>query len=803
RSGPVNADIYAQRINSAGVIQWTYDGIPIHTGAQDYGEARKAMISDGAGGAFIVWEDWRSNNFYDIYAQRVNSAGLVLWLPNGVAVSTAANNQLSPVIASDASNGTVISWQDLRTGSGDIYAQRLNYAGFPQWAANGVPVCTATGNQRSPAMLEEGSGGAVIAWEDTRSGAYDIYAQRLIATGESCAFVVTRTTDDDTPGSLRTAIRQANVVPGPQSVSFNIPGPGPHTITLTSQLPAITDGLVIDGFTQPGASSNTNAVGSPCNAHIMIDIHGGFTGDGFKFQAPGTLRGVATHSFYGRDVLVQADPVVIEGNYIGLDAGGYGGWLNQTGIWIQANHCRVGGATAAARNVITEGSYQTTGIQIEGAWYAQIYGNYIGTMTDLTDGGLGNATGVLIQSGGRSNTLGLNEGTLNHEEANVIAYNGTAVSIKGAGTIDNGVFGNSFRGNTTFGIDLAGDGRTPNDVGDGDDGPNHLQNYPVLSGATGTQVTGDMHGKPGDSVILNFYRSTGCSPGNGEVYLGNQSVNMNGSGDASYTFAPAQPVPPESWITVTARDFFGNTSEMSDCVFSKNTPGGNNVVVNLVDGNNAVRGTATFATVNNNGNTFVTTPYTPPVLISGYAIGNPNDPQIYFNITTNASYTGGVDVCLNYDENNIPGPEANLVLLHYNGTMWANVTTSRDPVNNKICGHVTSLSPFVIGAVTTTGVQDKPTPNRLALHANVPNPFNPITTISYDVPAHGADVNISIYDVSGRLVRDLVHEHRTAGVWSVEWNGEDDRGQRVASGVYFYRMRAGAFVDTKKMVLLK
>jgi flagellar hook assembly protein FlgD len=75
--------------------------------------------------------------------------------------------------------------------------------------------------------------------------------------------------------------------------------------------------------------------------------------------------------------------------------------------------------------------------------------------------------------------------------------------------------------------------------------------------------------------------------------------------------------------------------------------------------------------------------------------------------------------------------------------------------------------------------------------------------ISYDIPAGGADVNISVYDVAGRRVRELVHEHRPAGVFSVQWNGDDDRGQHVASGVYFYRMRAGEFVDTKKMVLLK
>jgi flagellar hook assembly protein FlgD len=64
-------------------------------------------------------------------------------------------------------------------------------------------------------------------------------------------------------------------------------------------------------------------------------------------------------------------------------------------------------------------------------------------------------------------------------------------------------------------------------------------------------------------------------------------------------------------------------------------------------------------------------------------------------------------------------------------------------------------------------------------------------------------VDISIYDVAGGLVRDLVKEHRSAGNWSVQWNGTSDHGDHVASGVYLYRMRAGEFVETKKMVLLK
>jgi hypothetical protein len=163
-------------------------------------------------------------------------------------------------------------------------------------------------------------------------------------------------------------------------------------------------------------------------------------------------------------------------------------------------------------------------------------------------------------------------------------------------------------------------------------------------------------------------------------------------------------------------------------------------------------------------------------------------------------------VCLFYDENSIPGPEAELELVHYNAELaqWEAVTFLRDELNNRVCGTVSSLSPFVIAVLSPTGVGDaSPVPSSFALHASVPNPFNPITTITYDVPAGGADVSITIYDVSGKRVREIVNARRPAGSWSVQWNGVDDRGARVASGVYFYRMRAGAFVETRKMVLLK
>ncbi|HXV14381.1 MAG TPA: FlgD immunoglobulin-like domain containing protein, partial [Candidatus Krumholzibacteria bacterium] len=797
-------DLYAQRVNSAGAVQWNPAGVAVcaAAGAQ-FDATYPGIIRDGLGGAIVTWGDLRSGS-YDVYAQRMSGAGAAQWTADGVAVCTATEGQEMPAIVQDGSGGAIISWFDGRSGNLDIYAQRLSMAGSPQWTPDGVAVCTAAGDQAWPVMFAN-DGGAVVVWDDRRSGR-DIYAQRIQSDGQVVSFTVNSTADVYVTGTLRSAIAQANAIVGPQVIRFDIPGAGPHVIDVMVQgLPAVTDALTIDGFTQPGASPNTNPFGSPSNAQIKIQISGSSFAAGLHFQALGTLRGVAISGFNPACVLVEAAGVAIEGNYIGTDASGLAAGANPQvdGIRILApGACLVGGVTPAARNVICNSL--SAGIQIDGAGGVEVYGNYIGVRSDAISP-LSNWSGVRIMNGATNARVGSSSiaPPFNPAEGNLIMGNTHyGVLVEGSGTISNAIVGNTMVSNTMGLIDLGADGFDVNDAGDGDTGPNQRQNYPEFTSAVGNQITGTMTGAPYQPLFLHFYWSPACCI-QAAHFIGGATIHLNASGSASFAVAPPAPVPPGTFINATATDMFGNTSEVSVPIQHLNTSSGPSQLVNLVDANGAIRGRATFDNVNTVGNTFVENPYTPPVPVSGYSIGSPNDPQIYFNIFTDALYTGGVDVCLSYDENSIPGPEEDLALLHYDGSMWVDVTTSRDPWSNEICGRVTSLSPFVIGAITATAVDDTPLPESFALHANVPNPFNPITTIAYDIPDGGANVNITIYDVAGRRVRTLVDEHRPAGVFSVQWNGDDDRGQRVASGVYFYRMRAGAFVDTKKMVLLK
>jgi hypothetical protein len=181
RSG--NYDIHAQRVNASGAVQWTTDGLALCTATGD--QQYPMIISDGAGGAIVTWYDNRSGD-NDIYVQRVNASGAVQWTTDGLALCTATQNQWYPMIISDDAGGAIITWDDWRSGTYDVYAQRVNASGVVQWTANGVALCTATGAQDYPKIASDGAGGAIVTWHDTRNFGVsntDIYAQRVNASG--------------------------------------------------------------------------------------------------------------------------------------------------------------------------------------------------------------------------------------------------------------------------------------------------------------------------------------------------------------------------------------------------------------------------------------------------------------------------------------------------------------------------------------------------------------------------------------------------------------------------------------------
>ncbi len=181
----------------------------------------------------------------------------------------------------------------------------------------------------------------------------------------------------------------------------------------------------------------------------------------------------------------------------------------------------------------------------------------------------------------------------------------------------------------------------------------------------------------------------------------------------------------------------------------------------------------------------------------------------FWTITTSAT---GLTYNLTLDLSGISGIRNfnSIRILKRNNSSSAWQDVSRPPINATVSYNapfitvsgLTSFSDFAAGQDSTTQLtsKDEPTkPLTFALRQNYPNPFNPTTVITYELPSL-SDVRVELFDVLGRKVATLVQERKSAGIYAFTLNASN---YGLSSGVYFYRIQAGQFVETKKMLLLK
>ena len=508
---------------------------------------------------------------------------------------------------------------------------------------------------------------------------------------------------DDGAGNctLRAAIMEANASADTDTIAFDIPGAGPHTIRPASALPAITDPVVIDGYTQTGASPNTNLITTGSNAVLMIELDGSNAGassvHGLLITTGGSMvRGLVINRFSGNGVAIfggEAAGNLVEGSFIGTDLTGSADLGNSAdGVQVlDAPENTIGGTTAGARNVISgngvagvsisgvvstgnlvEGNFLGTdvsgtaplgnsrfgvivhlgasgntvggtalgarnvvadnrdyGVEVSnGARDKLVLGNFIGTdvtgtkrlgngagicvqnttgnVIGGTAAGAGNLIsgnvidGVLIDHGSMANLVLGNyigtqvngadklgngrhgvhiEGASNNtvggasvEARNVIAHNGGSGVLVSAATGD-AILGNSIFTNGVLGIDLVPNGVSLNDPGDADTGPNGLQNFPMLTsasgGATTITVAGSLNSTANSPFRLEFFFNGACDPsgyGEGERFLGFTVVTADASGNTTFAVTLSTPARVGGFITATATDPDNNTSEFSKCV---------------------------------------------------------------------------------------------------------------------------------------------------------------------------------------------------------------------------------------------
>ena len=322
---------------------------------------------------------------------------------------------------------------------------------------------------------------------------------------------------------------------------------------------------------------------------------------------------ISSNGFWG--IYDEVGSLTIQGNHIGTNAAGDAAQGNGFGgIYSSASNDLIGGTTASHRNVISGNAGD--GIQLSGSSVStRISGNYIGVGADgtldlgngfsgliakgtstvitgnvisgndsrgihLLDGSgsivqgnligtdatgtvaVGNAQDGIRIENSNSNTIGGTAGGQSNRIANSGAIGLSVISGTG-----NSWLGNLIYANASLGIDLLADGVTANDAGDGDTGPNGLQNFPVISTATSsgttTTVTGTLNGTPGATFRIEFFANASADAsghGQGQRWLGSVSVTADGSGNASFNTSALGVTARGEWISATATDVVTNES---------------------------------------------------------------------------------------------------------------------------------------------------------------------------------------------------------------------------------------------------
>jgi len=672
-----NREVYAQRINAVGLIQWSSNGAWVSDLTGSVNERGMVITTDGAGGAIAVWREQQTHD--DLRAQRIDSGGFLMW-GTGVVVSNATRHQRPARIVSDGVGGAVIAWQDERAGGlpvSDIYAQWLDSLGIPQWTANGVAVCTATGIQEEPDLIHD-NGITTIAWSDDRLGSDpDIYAQRLDSGGN--------------------ALRAAGGEPI---------------------------------CNEPGDQGQVTIVSSAARLAIV-------------------------------------------------------GWSDQRGSDFDIYAAEMAPPACSVSPLTLE--FRNTNI-----------GDYKDLDFTITNTGGDTLTGSVAQQpcADFSVVSGLGSYALEHEDTVV-------VTVRFAPQSHDTVSCFVYTGCDSVLCNAAG-GSLPL-ITAADDVPYDQGGF--------VYITWDppIHDTPPNRLITHYsvWRS-----------LTDQMLAarlLAGIGSAPVTPGSAGPMSGGPVIRTTVSAGVTYYWEWLVDIPAHYLPGYMYTAPTLYDSTASDPAYHAFMVSSQTADPFVFWDSDP---MTGYSVDNlsPAQPQA---LAGEQNYTpeglqltwepnvegdlGGYKIYRGTSSDFVPGP-GNLVASPAQETwfddQWRWNTGSWYKVS-AVDVHDNESGFAVTGPDDVTGAGTPGVPDAFALGQNVPNPFNPTTTILYDVSAGGGAVTLQIFDVSGRLVRTLVDGHQSPGSKSVVWNGTNDRGQGVASGIYFYRMTAPQFSSTRKMVLLQ
>jgi predicted lipoprotein with Yx(FWY)xxD motif len=746
RSG--NYDIYVQRLNASGSVQWTTDGVAICTAANI--QSFPTIVSDGAGGAIVTWYDYRSGSNNDIYAQRVNASGAVQWTANGVALCTATGDQWSPMITSDGAGGAIVTWYDYRSGNSDIYAQRLNASGTPQWTANGVAICTAAADQQLPQITSDGTGGAIVTWTDFRSGSNtDIYAQRLNASG-----AVQWTTD---------GVALCAATNSQSSPTIISDGAGGAIVTWTDYRSGTNYDIYAQRVNASGAvqwTANGVALCTATNSQSSPKI----TSDG----AGGAI--VAWYDYrsgINYDIYIQK-----------LNASGTPQWT-ANGVAL---------CTAAADQQLPQITSDGTGGAIV-TWYDYRSGNNNDIYAQRV-----NASGAVQWT---ANGVALCTAT-GHQ------YNPQITSDGAGGAI---VTWYDYRsGNSDiYAQQVSGSGKT----GFLNPAIHSIRDVPGDQGGS-VNLAWDASRADyfsGDITRYTIWRA--LSTPAALMMIKDGAALLSGPEEISSTTSKAQ-VRMEQvggltfyWSLIDSHDayYLQNYSKLVATAFDSSSATTQYNYFQIIAHTSDAR--TFFISAPDSGRSVDNIAPCPPVGLAGQQSYTPAGLDMTWDRNTEADL-GHYAVYRGTSAGFVPGA-GNLVASPCDTTLLDSGWRWSEGYYYKVSAidiHGNESGFALLSPDGVTGTDTPKAPDASYLAQNYPNPFNPTTRIAFGLsaPAH---VSLRIYDAAGRLVRALVNEERRAGKYEESWDGRDSNGRSVASGIYFYRLNAGPFESTKKMILVR
>jgi hypothetical protein len=763
-------------------------------------QGHPSMVHMGEPGTYVVWSDYRAGMTPQTFAQRLNVDGLAAWDPGGIPVTDTLTYQSQATVHEGPDNSCYVTWMDARTGTWRVMAQRLDMSSIYHWDPNGIFVCSDTTGQFGPEAVSDGSGGLVVVWGDERGGEFtsDIYAQRLDPMGNPLwdAAGVAVCADSATYQTLMGVAADGE---GGAFVTWSDNRAGPDSAD-----------LYISHLTSAGY------VVWSAGGVLVCDAPGWQTGDGLVADGDGGAY-VVWRDERSSLIRVYAQRIDQYGIRRWGDSGvpvspglshEYGPSIvdnDDPGIivtWLDSR------ASAYERDIYAQrldpwgnAVWDTLGVPV------CTYGTYM-DRPELVSDGAGGVTAAWVDNRPGSTTDiyaqrldadgnrlwdedGVAVSTQSGPQENLAAVTDGAGGIIAAWRLGQGeneegdVYAQRLERNGYLGFPAPAIYEVvdyPDDQGGVavvswnrsylDQYPNQVVTHyslwrkmpdlPPEERSVDTRSVSLEVGLPID-VVAGFSRS-------GWSYVDDIPASYwpgYGYDAPTYGDSTAAGVPVTEYMVVaqTADQWVFWESHLA-CGYS---------VDNLAPGAPLALSAQVVAT---------------DVELEWTPAGWHDEDLSHYNV-----YRSGASGFT-------PGPGTFVGAA--SDTFYTDVQPGYGTWYYLVAGedvHGNVGDPSNEASSTQSGVEEMP--ERFALRGCRPNPFNPATTIVYDVPEPGGEVTIRLFDIGGRLVRTLREGIETPGRKSTVWRGADDAGRPLPSGVYFCRMTATDYEKSIKLTLLK